>query len=363
MAVFDITNRCNLKCEYCCRGERLNSPLYKEPPLSDIKDTVKQLFEVNSNFIVLQGGEPLIRKDAGEIINYVAFLRESSGLHICNTKSLFNRLICERKTPDNFKNGYKRVLLKIGLPVLYISTNGMFYSDEILNGLVRASALMDISVDSFDPSVNMATRIGADIEVIKQNIIRFSEKLSVNISCTVTETNVNQLHLILEEAQQLGVVSVKFSPVIMIGKRDSADEFHDAYIEELFKVIETFGQKKTGMFLNIKVFHHQISTNQGQALLKLINNTPNIFLEIHECVACKCLKEIYIDPDLNVYGCASTKNIPEMALGNLHQNTLNEIWNSEKRLNALKKMESCYDIAQKYSGCTAAALQVKGVKH
>lgn len=356
MAVFDITNKCNLKCVYCCRGEKLNSPFYKEPTIYEIKDTIKQLFEINSNFIVLQGGEPLIRSDVDEIINYVGDLRYAMNLPQSNPRQLMENLISENRVSEQFKSAYKRILLKIGLPILYISTNGMYYSEEILQALLRSSALLDISVDSFDEKINASTRVGADMKKINRNISLYARKLPVNISCTVTENNVSQLHLMAENAQKLGALSVKYSPAIMIGKREERDEFHEAYVEKLFEVIELANQKRLDLFLNIKVFNHQISTERGKELIERIKSSSNILLEIHECVACKCPKEIYIDPDLNVFGCASTKNIPEMAIGNLHQNTLNEVWGSSKRLEALEKLQQCYDIAREYSGCTAAAL-------
>ena len=66
MSVFDITNRCNLKCIYCCRGESLNKQV-DEVSTEDVLNTIKQIVDIRGNFIVLQGGEPLIRKDIAPI--------------------------------------------------------------------------------------------------------------------------------------------------------------------------------------------------------------------------------------------------------------------------------------------------------
>ena len=41
MSVFDITNRCNLKCIYCCRGESLNKQV-DEVSTEDVLNTIKQ---------------------------------------------------------------------------------------------------------------------------------------------------------------------------------------------------------------------------------------------------------------------------------------------------------------------------------
>ena len=40
MSVFDITNRCNLKCIYCCRGESLNKQV-DEVSTEDVLNTIK----------------------------------------------------------------------------------------------------------------------------------------------------------------------------------------------------------------------------------------------------------------------------------------------------------------------------------
>ena len=68
MSVFDITNRCNLKCIYCCRGESLNKQV-DEVSTEDVLNTIKQIVDIRGNFIVLQGGEPLIRKDIVDILS------------------------------------------------------------------------------------------------------------------------------------------------------------------------------------------------------------------------------------------------------------------------------------------------------
>ena len=39
MSVFDITNRCNLKCIYCCRGESLNKQV-DEVSTEDVLNTI-----------------------------------------------------------------------------------------------------------------------------------------------------------------------------------------------------------------------------------------------------------------------------------------------------------------------------------
>lgn len=64
-----ITERCNLKCIYCFP----NSPNRKVRDLStgEIFDIVDELYALGTRYITILGGEPMIRKDFGEIVDYI----------------------------------------------------------------------------------------------------------------------------------------------------------------------------------------------------------------------------------------------------------------------------------------------------
>lgn len=64
-----ITERCNLKCIYCFP----NSPNRKVKDLTKEKifDVVDELYALGTRYITILGGEPMIRTDLGEIIDYI----------------------------------------------------------------------------------------------------------------------------------------------------------------------------------------------------------------------------------------------------------------------------------------------------
>lgn len=64
-----ITNRCNLKCFYCY-PDSFNRAL-DDMPLGDFKRIIDLVHAKGSRVVVLLGGEPLIRSDIGEFIDYV----------------------------------------------------------------------------------------------------------------------------------------------------------------------------------------------------------------------------------------------------------------------------------------------------
>lgn len=62
----DVTYRCNERCEHCY----LDHEDKGEMTTAEIKGILDQLAEVGVFFLVISGGEPLVRKDCFEIIRY-----------------------------------------------------------------------------------------------------------------------------------------------------------------------------------------------------------------------------------------------------------------------------------------------------
>jgi len=67
---WDITNRCNLACAHCVKGDELNSTAI-EPSLEEVKQIIDHLSEKQIDHIQLLGGEPTTRKDFIEITSYI----------------------------------------------------------------------------------------------------------------------------------------------------------------------------------------------------------------------------------------------------------------------------------------------------
>ena len=66
-----VTKYCNLTCFFCYAEDILNSKAVQEYSLDNIKNIVDQLYKAECRQITIVGGEPLIRDDIGEIIDYI----------------------------------------------------------------------------------------------------------------------------------------------------------------------------------------------------------------------------------------------------------------------------------------------------
>ena len=70
-AHLDITWRCNERCVHCY----LDHDGKGEMTTDEIKDVLRQLAEVGTFFLSISGGEPLLRRDCFEILEYARALR------------------------------------------------------------------------------------------------------------------------------------------------------------------------------------------------------------------------------------------------------------------------------------------------
>jgi MoaA/NifB/PqqE/SkfB family radical SAM enzyme len=66
-----ITKFCNLSCFYCYAEDILNKKHVEEFSLEELKDIIDQVYEAGSRWINILGGEPLIRNDIEELIDYI----------------------------------------------------------------------------------------------------------------------------------------------------------------------------------------------------------------------------------------------------------------------------------------------------
>ncbi|MBU1178079.1 radical SAM protein [Patescibacteria group bacterium] len=88
--VFDVTTQCNLDCAFCFGPESGED----EPTNQEAKEIIKQVAASGADKIVFTGGEPLLRKDIFELVEYAS----QQGLYtILHTNGLlFDEVVLER---------------------------------------------------------------------------------------------------------------------------------------------------------------------------------------------------------------------------------------------------------------------------
>ena len=66
---YNVTRECNMKCSHCYINAT-EKKLEDELSTEEAKNLIDQIYEVSSPLLILSGGEPLLRQDIYEFIEY-----------------------------------------------------------------------------------------------------------------------------------------------------------------------------------------------------------------------------------------------------------------------------------------------------
>ncbi len=168
-----ITAKCNLSCRHC-RG-MLEGGVSTERA----KKLIAEIAELKPGWIIIEGGEPLLREDLFDL------------LELMQQKQLEAHLI----------------------------TNGMLLSSQILTTLKQLGVKVMISIDGATPTIYEAIRNGANFERVVQAARNCAkEGLLEAINFTILKTNYTEIPRIFELATSIGAPMVTF-----IGLKPSED--------------------------------------------------------------------------------------------------------------------------------------------
>lgn len=65
-----VTDICNLKCSYCFTESPARRSQLKTLSISQVKEIIDELYKLGTRMLALSGGEPMLRDDIGEIVDY-----------------------------------------------------------------------------------------------------------------------------------------------------------------------------------------------------------------------------------------------------------------------------------------------------
>ena len=307
----ELLDCCNAYCPYCYN----NSGATKSSLIN--KEDIKKLLEhcpMNINAISLSGGEPLLHPDFFSILH----------------------MITEREYQTQ------------------IITNGTLITREIATKLKEYSPIVRISFDSLNAKT-YNFRKGKDLfsaairGILNMREVEYS-KLSVRIN--VDYDNIDEIEQMLETLEKWGVGEVYLSLITSAGRGNREIHLSQSNsphrIQHLCELRDRFSTE------SFRVMY------QGGVCIMC----PYSFEGTHAMPI-----SLLINPAGSVYPCLMLDS-SEYCLGNIHQETLNEILNS-KRFSEFCKMSAtrCESIEEcgkcQYKrlcggGCPALALQKKG---
>ncbi len=160
-----ITSKCNLSCRHC-RGMA-----QEELSTERARKLVAEIAELEPDWVIVEGGEPLLRKDLFELLG----LMQQKQLEV------------------------------------HLITNGMLLNPQILSTLKQLGVKVMISIDGSTPATYEAIRGGASFErVVEQARNCAKEGLLEAINFTILKRNYTEIPGIFELAASIGVGKVTF---------------------------------------------------------------------------------------------------------------------------------------------------------
>lgn len=175
-----ITNRCNLKCDFCCRFSGPSETTDLDP--NKIKEIIEGAFRVTNSrlFVSITGGEPVLHPNFKEICSIAA------------------------QYPIN----------------LSINSNGLLITNEIIKFCIDIG-ILNFSISLDGPS-EVYTRLGKKRSTFDQICKNLDDIRQLggqfNIGYTITPYNVNYISDVAQIARNHGADGIRISRVYPIGR-------------------------------------------------------------------------------------------------------------------------------------------------
>ncbi len=305
---YNITRECNMKCSHCyinATDKKLNDELTTK----EAKAVIDQIYQVSSPLLILSGGEPLLRPDVFELIEYGA------------------------------KKG-----LKMGL-----GSNGYLIDDKVAKKLKAAGiATVSISIDSSIPAQHDEFRgvSGAWQKAVDACKALRKNNILVQVNATLTHDNYNQIDDIMALAESIGVENFHLFFLVPTGRGVKLTDISPQKYEEM--ITNTFA----------KVHKHKLNVRPSCAP-QFMRIAQGMGLDMRQWVR-GCLAGMHycrIYPNGDVTPCPY---LP-IKLGNVKEQSFKDIWfNSEvfknlRNPNCLKGKCGACEFKILCGGCRARA--------
>ncbi len=327
LLVIESTSRCNLKCPMCPRS------MDKSPSgeFADLDESVLIKLEnaiANCNSVCLSWmGEPLVNQRLDKIIQRI--------------KAINNKVL------------------------VTMTTNGMLLDESWAERLIDSGVdAISFSIDSNDDAIYEKIRVGGNLKRVKDNIrtlnkikkSKLSLKPAINIAYVGGEENIDQIPNIIQMADELGIKTVSLAPIDDFtltaeyeNKIGFSEDTKKRGREAFYKAESMAGTKgiKISYEMPIQFFNFlDIKKEEYTVDKELFNNDVSNEEIKRNGLQKGCYvpwMHSFIAHNGDVHPCCISSRV----LGNLKENTFEEIWYGDKysefrnRLKSYNPNEEC----------------------
>jgi len=228
VVVFNCTQRCNLKCVHCYAASA-DKDYEGELSTAEARALLKDLADFGCPVVLFSGGEPLLRPDIFELIQFAA------------------------------ESGVRSVL----------STNGTLITEEVAEKLKTAGvAYVGVSLDGVGKTNDEFRRVEGAYEAALRGIRNARDAgIKVGIRFTITRRNVGDVKRIFQLAAEESVPRICFYHLVYAG-RGSKLVREDLTPEETRKTVDTIIDETASIF----------RSGDGKEVLTVDNHADGAYL-------------------------------------------------------------------------------------
>lgn len=304
-----ITNKCNLNCIHCISNAGIASK--NELKIEEIFDIINEAKKNAAFTIGLTGGEPFLRKDIFQIVNFI------------------------------YKSGLKST----------ITTNGTILNKAIIEKIKDKVSLIRVSLDHFDSIKHDSFRrsYGAFAKTLNtlELLQKYEKYFQVVILTVVSKYNIEQLPKIISFFTKSKFKAVNFFLFVPFGRGKKLEKELSLDKKSIFKFCSFIEKEK-----------------HKNKKLKILTENPLLTIIRSEKVARICpaaITSCFITENGRVLPCPyfySLKNYND----NIRQKSIKEIWINSSYFKDLRKINNlgvkckiCKFKSSCFGGCRAGA--------
>ena len=281
---WETTLKCNANCLHCGSRAGANVDCKDELTTDEIKNAFKVVAEKHdvSNVVInVTGGEPLLRKDLFDVMEYAVGL------------------------------GYQWV----------ITTNGIMMTDKVISEFNRLKlGGVSLSIDGLSETHNAFRRFSNAYEKTMENIVKLKDsgyEGLLMITTVVHKKNIDELEDLYKIVKDLGAHIWRIGNMDPIGRALENDDLSLDKVD--YKRVLDFVKEKRKQgdtFINWGCTHY-LGIDYEQEVRELPFN----------CVAGTTTASILYNGD--IYVCPNVERRPELVQGNVRKDNFIDVWNNK----------------------------------
>ncbi len=273
-----ITSKCNLNCRHCVGMEE--GELTHEEAVKVTNDIIG----LSPQWVILEGGEPLMRPDLFEI----------------------GRMLHEARIDT------------------YPITNGNAFTDEKLDELATFSPKMLFSIDGATADVYEYTKTGAKFDTAREWMKKCADRgIFHGITVVLSRLNADQIEDLIRLTEELGGKRIIFLPLKPFGEDRTSIEYYEKNAlsaeEQEAAILKAYKYNTSLDMFYDEPFLWNIAAKHGISL-----NTSDSGITIPEVQGCASAYSLYIQSNGDVRPCMFASE--QLTFGNAAREPLGEVW-------------------------------------